>query len=68
VKPAADPSFVADLVGLETEAARELAEKKGLTFRVGERDGERFLLTLDYRLDRVTVSIVDGIITQASLG
>jgi hypothetical protein len=37
-------------------------------YRIGERDGEAFMLTKDYRTNRVTVSIESGFITKVSVG
>ena len=37
-------------------------------YRIGERDGEAFILTKDYRINRVTVSIESGFITKVSVG
>jgi hypothetical protein len=37
-------------------------------FRVGERDGEQFALTRDYRTNRVTVSVVSGTISSVAIG
>jgi hypothetical protein len=33
-------------------------------YRIGEKDGEGFILTKDYRTNRVTVSIESGFITK----
>ena len=40
----------------------------GWEFRVGQRDDEMFALTRDYRIDRVTVTIVGGFVTQVNVG
>jgi len=37
-------------------------------YRIGEKDGEAFMLTKDYRTNRVTVSIESGFITKISVG
>ena len=37
-------------------------------FRVGQRDEEIFAGTFDYRLDRVTVTVMGGFVTQALVG
>ena len=37
-------------------------------YRIGEKDGEEFMLTKDYRTNRVTVSIESGFITKVSVG
>jgi hypothetical protein len=53
------------LVGLKQRKARELAQdvyKWG--WRVGERDGEMFVGTADYRPCRVSVAINNGRVTK----
>ena len=37
-------------------------------FRVGQRDEEIFAGTFDYRLDRVTVTVMKGFVTQVNVG
>lgn len=51
-------------LGLTEEEAIAQAEVDGRDFRVGERDGEPFMLTEDYVLGRVTATITDGVITE----
>jgi hypothetical protein len=51
----------------EAEATKT-AEAKGLTVRVGSRDGEDFALTMDYRTDRVTLTVVADKVTAATPG
>lgn len=74
VDPAVDPDMsvaqdVADTVlGMSEAEATKTAEAKGLTVRVGSRDGEDFALTMDYRTDRVTLTVVAGIVTAVTLG
>jgi hypothetical protein len=60
---------VADTVlGMSEAEATKIAEAKGLTVRVGSRDGEDFALTMDYRSDRVTLTVVAGIVTAVVPG
>ena len=74
VDPAVDPDMsvaqdVADTVlGMSEVEATQTAEAKGLTVRVGSRDGEDFALTMDYRTDRVTLTVVAGIVTAVTPG
>ena len=37
-------------------------------FRVGQRDSEMFAGTFDYRTDRVTVTVMKGVVTKVFLG
>lgn len=72
--PAIEPDMsvaqdVADTVlGMSEVEATKTAEAKGLTVRVGSRDGEDFALTMDYRIDRVTLTVVAGVVTAAAVG
>ena len=74
VDPAVDPDMsvaqdVADTVlGMSEAEATQAAEAKGLTVRVGSRDGEDFALTMAYRTDRVTLTVVAGIVTAVTPG
>jgi hypothetical protein len=74
VDPAVDPDMsvaqdVADsVVGMSEAEATKTAEAKGLTVRVGSRDGEDFPLTMDYRTDRVTLTVVADKVTAATPG
>lgn len=56
------------LIGLPEERAVEVAKEQGFEVRVTERDGESFPVTADYRMDRVNVSIADGLVVTASIG
>jgi hypothetical protein len=42
--------------------------KLGWQYRVGQEDDQMFALTRDYRLDRITVTIKSGLITQVNVG
>jgi hypothetical protein len=53
---------------MKEESATLCAESNDWGYRVGERDGEFFALTRDYRIDRITVSITKGIITNVAVG
>ncbi len=74
VDPAVDPDMsvaqdVADTVlGMSEAEATKTAEAKGLTVRVGSRDGEDFPLTMDYRTDRVTLTVIADKVTAATPG
>jgi hypothetical protein len=60
---------VADTVlGMSEAEATKTAEAKGLTVRVGSRDGEDFPLTMDYRTDRVTLTVKADKVTAVVVG
>lgn len=56
------------LLGFVEADAQRCAAELGWAFRVGVRDGESFALTQDYSLQRVTVSIDDGVVTAVVVG
>ena len=56
------------LLGMTEEAAEVCAAANTWLYRVGERDGEQFALTRDYRTNRVTVSVTSGTISSVAIG
>jgi len=63
------PQQQADLlIGMVEADAESCAQSLGWQWRVGERDGEFYALTMDYRPDRVTVQIKEGIIYLVNVG
>jgi hypothetical protein len=56
------------LIGMKKDAAISCATKLGWGYRVGQEDDQLFALTKDYRLDRVTVVIKKGIVTESVVG
>jgi len=76
--PAVDPAVAPDMsvaqevadsvVGMSEAEATKTAEAKGLTVRVGSRDGEDFPLTMDYRTDRVTLTVKADKVTAVVVG
>jgi hypothetical protein len=64
----ATKTFPKNLVGLTEEDAKAKITALGMKCRVRNRDGERFMGTCDYRLDRVNLSISDGKVSNATIG
>ena len=56
------------LISMSELEAEVCAAANSWIYRIGERDGEAFILTKDYRINRVTVSIESGFITKVSVG
>ena len=71
-KPMGEPmilqAYAESLVGMKKESAQNCATNLGWQYRIGQEDDQMFALTRDYRLDRVTVTIKSGLITQALVG
>ena len=61
--------FRADNLLTMSEADAEMcAMELDWQFRVGQRDDEMFAGTRDYRTDRVTVTVMKGLVTKVYLG
>jgi hypothetical protein len=56
------------LIGMSEMAAEECAMNLDWMYRLGQRDEELFAGTFDYRIDRVTVTVMKGVVTQVNLG
>ena len=56
------------LIGFTESDAESCATSLEWEFRVGERDGESFALTADYRQQRVTVSVTNDLVTAVAVG
>ena len=56
------------LLGMTEDDATKMAANNGWGVRVGQRDDEMFALTEDYRMDRVTLTIVADEVTKVDVG
>jgi hypothetical protein len=56
------------LIGMSESNAKQCADSLNWGYRIGQRDNEMFALTRDYRLDRVTVIVMLGIVTRVDIG
>ena len=56
------------LIGMSESEGYECAASLNWGFRVGQRDKEMFATTRDYRVDRVTVAVMLGVITRVDVG
>ena len=56
------------LIGMSEAAAEMCANELDWQYRVGQRDGEMFAGTFDYRTDRVTVTVMKNVVTKVYLG
>jgi len=56
------------LIGMTEMAAEECAMDLDWIYRLGQRDDELFAGTFDYRIDRVTVTVMKGVVTQVVVG
>jgi hypothetical protein len=56
------------LLGMSEMAAEECAMNLEWLYRVGQRDEELFAGTFDYRVDRVTIKVMKGVVTEVLVG
>jgi len=56
------------LITMTEAAAEECAMNLDWTYRLGQRDDEIFAGTFEYRTDRVTVTVMKGLVTQVNVG
>jgi hypothetical protein len=56
------------LIGMSEMAAEECAKNLEWLYRVGQRDEEFFALTRDYRVERVTITVMKGVVTEVFVG
>jgi hypothetical protein len=56
------------LIGMSEMAAEECAMNLEWLYRVGQRDEEFFALTRDYRIERVTITVMKGVVTEVFVG
>jgi hypothetical protein len=59
------PSIALTIVGLRVDDAARLAQEAGVTFRVGRDNGRPRPITDDINRNRVTVTLVNGVVTEA---
>lgn len=60
--------FMKSLVGQTSEVAAAECKKLRYDYRVVSEDCEAYMVTSDFRLDRVNVMLVDGVVVQAING
>lgn len=66
--PAFDVNNSASLVGQKLEVVQPALEAANIRFRVIEKDGVPFAMTMDYLPERLNFKIKDGVITEVSKG
>lgn len=56
------------LIGLTEDEAVATASERGWQLRVAQRDDEYFMLSADYREDRVNIVVKNGLVTSVEIG
>jgi hypothetical protein len=57
-----------ELIGKIKEEAIALLKENNSKYRISMEDGEHFMLTMDFNPTRYNLHIMDGIITEVSMG
>ena len=60
--------LVGSLVGKTKEEALKLCKANGYFPRITMEDGVGFMMTMDFRFDRINLRIEKGLVTEASIG
>jgi hypothetical protein len=55
-------------IGKSEKEARKIASNNSQTIRLTRVDEERYMVTMDFRMDRVNIELDNGIVTSANLG
>lgn len=53
-----------DYVGKTLEDAEKKAKNDGFTTRVVEKDGQQYMVTMEYRTDRINFRVRNNIVTS----
>jgi len=57
-----------DLLGLTEHQAKTIINDSGYTPRVTKRNGDYFVITMDYQMSRVNLKIEDDVVVSATIG
>jgi heat shock protein HslJ len=66
--PGSPGAFAVSLIGQSTKQAKAAIAEAGYEARVVSVDGDVRPVTMDYRPDRINVTIVDKVVTNATVG
>jgi len=59
---------IKDINNISEELARGILELRKMNIRVAQRDDKRFMLTCDFRTDRINLNIQKGVIVENWIG
>lgn len=60
--------YAQSLVGFSEGHAQECVAETDFGWRITERDGVAFPVTMDYRMDRINVVVRGGVVVETSIG
>ena len=58
----------AELIGMDVSDAIDMLDEAGTRHRIEYEDGQSFMLTMDFRMDRVNLSIENGKVIKTRRG
>jgi hypothetical protein len=61
-------AIAATLIGLDEVTATTVAEREGRITRVERRDGERLSLRADFRINRIDLTVENGVVVATRVG
>jgi hypothetical protein len=56
------------LIGMSKNKVQDICTERGFSIRVTSEDGNPYIITHDFRIDRVNLSIENGIVVKANFG
>jgi hypothetical protein len=56
------------LIGLDRETASELCKENDYQVRIVREDSINYVITMDFRFDRINLEIDNGVITKCDIG
>lgn len=57
-----------NLIGLTLEQAEVIIKSASMKPRLKSKDGQHFIVTMDLRNDRVNLTVVNNLVTKATIG
>ncbi len=57
-----------EIIGLDVSTVVDMIEEAGLKHRIEHEDGQSYMMTMDHRMDRLNLSIKNGIVVNSRRG
>lgn len=59
---------IEDLKGFPLDEVKKILTEQGISFRFSEQDGQYFILTRDFKVNRINLYVKNGIVYRISKG
>ena len=56
------------IIGLNEFESKKIAQENAYTYRVTKEDDNGYIITCDFRIDRINVELYNGLVTKADIG